>query len=452
MCETTSRKSPKNRPPTTKESTPSKQHLKCLEYSEKRFLKELEKRSGPPLNGYNGTESLVKGVAQVELSESLALASCAQEAMKQQRYCFRDRMVPRMGTKIEFLKTLPNRQTVHVPGLCPPPTVFPSIGHETGVKADDINAMRFVYADCQENFLVNAYHSDSEKSYASIRGGGHHKEWSSDGDADCITQTLDDNMEQSLNIVNNELLSPESRRRVESLSTTHEQFTDVMYTNEANLQHTIMLQQRLFKQQLATRKLQDVSNCKKVANPRVMEVTTSAKPYADTAKDSCCQVQAEIHPPPADLCINEKISPLEWIVKRRPDGSRYITRRPVRSKLLKERARQLAAQRDNVLTTDDETASEVKIGRYWSKEERKRHLEKARNQKRHRESMMKTRTAKEESPKHDGTPAMQQQHKLTKQQSRKIVENFTTLKELMLQRGADNKGKTFSPLLSVTTI
>lgn len=448
MCETASRKSPKNRPP-MKESTPSKQRLKCLEYSEKRFLKELEKRSGRPPNSYHGTENLTKGMAQVQLSESLALASCAQEAMKQRRYCFRDRMVPRMGTKIEFLKTLPNHQMVQMPELGPQPAIFPKIGLETDVRTDNTrNAIRFVYADCQESFLVNAYHSDSENSYASIREGGHHKEWSSDGDAECIAQTLDDNIGQSLNIVNYELLSPESRCKVESLRTTQEQFADVMYTNEANLQHTIMLQQRLFKQQLATRKLQDVSNCKKVATPP--DVTTSVKPYAEAAKDTC-QVQAEIHPVPAAQCSNGKNSPLEWIVKRRPDGSRYITRRPVRSKLLKERAKQLAAQRDNAFTTDDETASEVKIGRYWSKEERKRHLEKARNQKRQRENMMKTRTTKEESPKHDGTPATLQ-HKLTKQQSRKIVENFTTLKELMLQRGADNKGKTFSPLLSVTTI
>lgn len=450
MCETTSRKSPKNRP-SEKELAPSKQHSKCLEHSEKRFLKELEGRSGWPANGYPETENLSQGMAHVQLSESLALASCAaQEAMKQQRYCFRDRMVPRMGTKIEFLKTLPNRQLVQMPGLCSQPGVFPRVGLESVAKSDDRNAIRFVYADCQESFRVNAYHSDSENSYASIReGGGHHKDWSSDGDADCIVQTLDLNIGQALPIANNELLSPESR--VESLRSAHEQFADVMYTNEANLQHTIMLQQRLFKQQLATRRRQqDVSNCRKVANPP--DVTTSTKSqYTETAKDTSCQVQAEIHSTPAAQCSNEKTSPLEWIVKRRPDGSRYITRRPVRSKLLKERAKQLAAQHNDVLTTDDETASEVKIGRYWSKEERKSHLEKARNQKRHKESAMKTRTTKEDSPKYDGTPCTPL-HRLTKQQSRKVVENFTTLKELMLQRGADNKGKTFSPILSVTTI
>jgi len=57
---------------------------------------------------------------------------------------------------------------------------------------------------------------------------------------------------------------------------------------------------------------------------------------------------------------------MEWVVKRRTDGSRYITRRPVRNRLLKERARTLAEERGG-LTTDDDAQSEMKHGRYWNK-------------------------------------------------------------------------------------
>lgn len=68
-----------------------------------------------------------------------------------------------------------------------------------------------------------------------------------------------------------------------------------------------------------------------------------------------------------------------WKVKRRPDGSRYIVKRPVRN-----RASQLSSsirknmRYNEITTTEEDTVSEVKIGRYWTKEERKRHIEKAR--------------------------------------------------------------------------
>lgn len=47
-------------------------------------------------------------------------------------------------------------------------------------------------------------------------------------------------------------------------------------------------------------------------------------------------------------------------MKRRPDGTRYITQRPVRSKLLKERALKINEERAG-LTTDDDAMSELKV-------------------------------------------------------------------------------------------
>lgn len=80
---------------------------------------------------------------------------------------------------------------------------------------------------------------------------------------------------------------------------------------------------------------------------------------------------------------------MEWKVKRRPDGTRYITRRPVRNKILKERAMQIMEERCG-LTTDDDAVSELKTGKYWTREERKRHLEKARDRKQRKEILMKS--------------------------------------------------------------
>ncbi|XP_043657656.1 slo-interacting protein 1 isoform X3 [Drosophila teissieri] len=73
--------------------------------------------------------------------------------------------------------------------------------------------------------------------------------------------------------------------------------------------------------------------------------------------------------------------PMVWKVKRRPDGTRYIVKRPVRN-------RPQVAIRKNMrcnefTTTEEDTVSEVKIGRYWTKEERKRHIERARERRHH---------------------------------------------------------------------
>lgn len=51
---------------------------------------------------------------------------------------------------------------------------------------------------------------------------------------------------------------------------------------------------------------------------------------------------------------------MEWKVKRRQDGSRYIARRPVRSRILRNRAIQISEERAGV-TTEDDTISELKV-------------------------------------------------------------------------------------------
>lgn len=51
---------------------------------------------------------------------------------------------------------------------------------------------------------------------------------------------------------------------------------------------------------------------------------------------------------------------MEWKVKRRPDGTRYIARRPVRNRILKNRAIRISEERAG-LTTEDDTVSELKV-------------------------------------------------------------------------------------------
>ena len=74
---------------------------------------------------------------------------------------------------------------------------------------------------------------------------------------------------------------------------------------------------------------------------------------------------------------------VEWRVRRNKDGSRiFISKKlkPAKQRLLRERAQKLAEERRG-LTTDDETQS-VYLGRYWSREDRRRQLDKVREARR----------------------------------------------------------------------
>lgn len=75
-----------------------------------------------------------------------------------------------------------------------------------------------------------------------------------------------------------------------------------------------------------------------------------------------------------------------WKVKRRQDGTRYIVRRPARSRcVVRDRSLRINTEhirnRDMSTTAEEDNMSEVKTGRYWSKEDRKKHVERARERK-----------------------------------------------------------------------
>ncbi|CAH8581790.1 unnamed protein product [Dicrocoelium dendriticum] len=75
--------------------------------------------------------------------------------------------------------------------------------------------------------------------------------------------------------------------------------------------------------------------------------------------------------------MTENLNVMEWVIKKRPDGTRYITRRPIRNRLLKERAKRVAEER-SVLTTDDDVPGDLKTGRQLNRTDRRKQADKDR--------------------------------------------------------------------------
>ncbi|XP_033116082.1 PDZ domain-containing RING finger protein 4-like [Anneissia japonica] len=148
---------------------------------------------------------------------------------------------------------------------------------------------------------------------------------------------------------------------------------------------------------------------------------------------------------------------MKWKVKIRSDGTRYIARRPVRDKILKDRENKLQDERAG-LTTDDEAMSEMKLGRYWNREDRKRHVERAKDQRRRREFMMQARMealkeqGSEENKKQDIVDLSRK--KMHKKKSRGGWDDFMTVEEMLAHgiRISPSNSKEFNPLLNVTAV
>nr|KAG5704605.1 hypothetical protein BaRGS_031869 [Batillaria attramentaria] len=231
--------------------------------------------------------------------------------------------------------------------------------------------------------------------------------------------------------------------QTESLQDLYMRSADIMYTNHANLQHTIAVQQKLFQQQLEQQKRLRFGKNAPSSPAGSQSLSGAALTLADDGKQQS----------PSNTGQSDSGGQMEWVVKRRPDGTRYITRRPVRSKILKERAKKITEERSG-MTTDDDAMSELKTGRYWSKEERKRHLEKAKDYKKRKESMMKQRmeTLKETEEKKEMNIVELSHRKMNKHKNKKVLDNFVTVQEMLAHGSRIPEGKTYNPLLSVTTV
>lgn len=151
---------------------------------------------------------------------------------------------------------------------------------------------------------------------------------------------------------------------------------------------------------------------------------------------------------------------MEWKVKIRSDGTRYITKRPVRDKILRERALKIKEERSGGMTTDDDAMSEMKMGRYWSKEERKQHLVRAKEQRKRREFMQRSRLESlRENPQSSSESRREvsiielSHKKMMKKRNKKILDNWMTIQELMTHGAKAPEGaKVHNAFLSVTTV
>lgn len=165
----------------------------------------------------------------------------------------------------------------------------------------------------------------------------------------------------------------------------------------------------------------------------------------------------------ANSSHNNASTEMEWVVKRRSDGSRYITRRPVKSRILKERVHQMEKDRSwQTSTTDDDASSADKMGRYWAKEDRRRHMEKNRSRRREREAAAaaaRQRTA-DDDDQCTGVEEQQQPNimqlsrkKMVRCKGKKVLDDFTTLQELLAHGSRDpRQARSVNHLLSVTTV
>ncbi|XP_050412867.1 E3 ubiquitin-protein ligase PDZRN3 isoform X3 [Patella vulgata] len=226
---------------------------------------------------------------------------------------------------------------------------------------------------------------------------------------------------------------PEKVSMGESLQDLYMQYADVMYTNRANLEHTIAVQQKLFQQQIEQHR---------GGGQRSAAVTpSSSKDVGLSGNDASKSPNTNSD------------GAMEWVVKRRPDGTRYITRRPVRNKLLKERGKKIHEERLG-MTTDDDAMSEMKTGRYWSKEDRKKHIERARDYRKKKELIQKERmeTLKEAEEKKEVNIVELSHRKMMKHKNKKVLDNFVTVQEVLAHGSRVPEGKGGNPLLSVTTV
>eukprot|EP00090_Calanus_glacialis_P000236 TRINITY_DN10158_c0_g1_i1.p1 TRINITY_DN10158_c0_g1~~TRINITY_DN10158_c0_g1_i1.p1 ORF type:complete len:718 (-),score=134.38 TRINITY_DN10158_c0_g1_i1:87-2240(-) len=148
----------------------------------------------------------------------------------------------------------------------------------------------------------------------------------------------------------------------------------IVYTNIDNLERTIRAQQEKLLNQINQQP-------KFIAPPPPMHPPPSPNHHEQSTSFMTDQ---------ADHREND--SNWEWKIKVRPDGTRYIARRPVRNLLLRQRERQIAEERSG-FTTDDDAVSEIKTGKFWTKDERRKHVELSKERRKRQEDVIRTKTS-----------------------------------------------------------
>lgn len=160
--------------------------------------------------------------------------------------------------------------------------------------------------------------------------------------------------------------------------------------------------------------------------------------------------------------INGSHQNIEWKVRMSKDGSQiFVRKRPVtaarqaRNKLLRERAQKITDERKG-MTTDDDTHT-VYQGRYWPREERRRHLERVREAR--RKKIQKLQQLKESESPQTGSGSesgkgrrdiiVEMSHRRMNKNKQQHFDDFTTVREYLTQRNPD--GSPVGPI-HVTTV
>lgn len=141
--------------------------------------------------------------------------------------------------------------------------------------------------------------------------------------------------------------------------------------------------------------------------------------------------------------------PMEWKVRVRSDGSRYITKRPVQ-----QRKQSTAEDGSAAFSSDVDDQSDFMLGRRCSRDERKRHYRVAREKKRRRDYMQRRRLeATGESPMTGSDLTELGVKKMSKQrQKRMLLDDFVTVQELLAHGNRTDDVAKLNPMLSVTYI
>ena len=142
-------------------------------------------------------------------------------------------------------------------------------------------------------------------------------------------------------------------------------------------------------------------------------------------------------------------SEIEWKGKIAKDGTVYIRKkvRPSRNRLLRERASKLAEERKG-MTTDDDTHT-IYMGKYWSKEDRKKHLGKVREAKQKKCQQLQQIAEKSESGSEGNRQIDIVEMSHRKMSAKQKFDDFVTVEEILTQRNRAGDAK--GPVL-VTTV
>ncbi|KAF4094717.1 hypothetical protein G5714_023795 [Onychostoma macrolepis] len=164
--------------------------------------------------------------------------------------------------------------------------------------------------------------------------------------------------------------------------------------------------------------------------------------------------------PQSYLQLIQQQTALEFVSRPSEPKMEWKVKRPVRDRLLRERALKIKEERSSGMTTDDDAMSEMKMGRYWSKEQRKQHLLRAKEQRRRREFMQRSRLESlRENPLSSGEGRSEpsiielSHRKMMKKRNKKILDNWMTIQELMTHGEKAPEGSAVhNAFLSVTTV